>query len=124
MQEIVWKDRKRTLFGLPWSFTRYSLSEERFFLSTGLLNTKEDEVRLYRILDLQLNIRLHQRIWGLGTIVVSSSDKSLGNFEIKNVKKPREVKELLSGLVEKQREAKRVVSREYMSDDMLDDDFN
>lgn len=122
MQELVWKDRKRTLFGLPWSFTRYSLSEERFFLSTGLLNTKEDEVRLYRILDLQLNISLHQRIWGLGTIVVSSSDKSLGNFEIKNVKKPREVKEMLSDLVEKQREAKRVVSREYMSDDDMDDD--
>ncbi len=122
MQELVWKDRKRTLFGLPWSFTRYSLSEERFFLSTGLLNTKEDEVRLYRILDLQLNISLHQRIWGLGTIVVSSSDKSLGNFEIKNVKRPREVKEMLSDLVEKQREAKRVVSREYMSDDDMDDD--
>ena len=35
MSNIVWKDRKRTLFGLPWSFTKYSLSDDRLFISTG-----------------------------------------------------------------------------------------
>mgnify|MGYP000064782610 FL=1 len=52
MPNIVWKDRKRTLFGLPWSFTKYSLSDDRLFISTGFLSTKEDEVRLYRIMDI------------------------------------------------------------------------
>ena len=114
MDQIIWKDRKRTLFGLPLSFTRYSLSEDRFFISTGLFSVNEDEVRLYRILDVSLKMSFWQRIFGVGTICVSSSDKSMENFEIKSVKKPREVKEQLSQLVEKNRDAKRVTNREFM----------
>ena len=48
--DILWKDRKRILFlGLPWSFTRYSVSKDRFFISKGFFSVKDDEVRLYRI---------------------------------------------------------------------------
>ena len=39
----LWKDRKRIL-GLPITFTRYRLSEDRIFRETGLLNLKEEEV--------------------------------------------------------------------------------
>ena len=46
--DILWKDRKRILFlGLPWSFTRYSVSKDRFFISKGFFSVKDDEVRLY-----------------------------------------------------------------------------
>lgn len=100
MPNIVWKDRKRTLFGLPWSFTKYSLSDDRLFISTGFLSTKEDEVRLYRIMDISLKRTLGQRIFGLGTIKCCSADKTLGDFEIKNIKKSKDVKELLSEMVE------------------------
>lgn len=103
MPNIVWKDRKRTLFGLPWSFTKYSLSDDRLFISTGFLSTKEDEVRLYRIMDISLKRTLGQRIFGLGTIKCCSADKTLGDFEIKNIKKSKDVKELLSEMVENER---------------------
>ena len=119
--EYVWKDRKRNALGLPWTFTTYALSEDRLFINTGLLKTVEDEVRLYRILDLSLSRTLFQRIFGIGTIRVSSADKSMGDFEIKNIKKPSEVKEQLSRLVEENRDKKRVTNREYMSDDVDDD---
>ena len=33
---VVWKDRKRNFLGLPWTFTKYSLSEDRFFIEKGL----------------------------------------------------------------------------------------
>ena len=46
----LWKDRKR-YFGLPISFTRYRLSENRIFRETGLFNLKEEEVLLYRVRD-------------------------------------------------------------------------
>ena len=72
------KDRNRIIFGLPWTFTKYSLSEDRLFISTGLLSTKEDEVRLYRIMDLSLERKLWQRLFGLGTIKCCSADKTLG----------------------------------------------
>lgn len=118
--ELVWQDRKRTLFGLPLSFTKYELDEERLFVKTGFLTQKEDEVRLYRIMDISLTRTLGQRIFGVGTIHCSSADKTLGNFDIISVKKPGEVKETLSKLVEEQRDRKRVTNREYMAD--TDDD--
>ena len=51
-----------------------------------------------------------------GTIHCCSGDKTLGDFDIVNIKKPREVKALLSDLIETQRESKRVVSRENIVD--------
>ena len=119
--EYLWNDRKRTLFGLPLSFTKYMLTEDRLFIEEGFFNKKEDEVRLYRIMDLSLKRSFGQRIFGVGTIHCCSADKSMGDFDIVSVKHPREVKEQLSELVEAQRDAKRVTNREYMNDDDHDD---
>ena len=123
MANILWQDRKR-YFGLPISFTKYSMSEDRLFVETGLLNLSQDEVRLYRILDLKLKRSLGQRIFGVGSIIVSSSDKSLGTFEIKNIKNSANVKEMLSVQDEQQREAKRVYTRENMVNDVDEDDLH
>ena len=59
--DYLWTDKKRTIFGLPISFTRYSLTEERLFIETGFLNKIEDEVRLYRIMDISLRVSLQRR---------------------------------------------------------------
>ncbi len=115
--EIVWKDRMRTFLGLPWSFTKYSLTEDRLFIETGLLKSVENEIRLYRILDLRLERSLGQKLFGLGTIIITSSDKNLGTFELKNIKNSKQIKEMIADMVEKQRDAKRVVGREYMNND-------
>lgn len=120
----LWNDRKRTFLGLPWSFTKYSLTEERFFVETGFFNKKEDEVRLYRITDVSLSRSFLQRIFKVGTIHCCSGDKTLGDFDIVSVKNPKEVKEQISNLVELQRDSKRVTSREFISshDDLDDSD--
>ena len=112
--EYLWKDRKRH-FGLPLSFTRYSLSEDRLFCETGFLNIKADEVLLYRVRDLQLTISLGQRIFGVGTVCVHSSDQSIPHLDLKNVKHPREVKELIHQKVEKAKNDRRMKSMEVMS---------
>lgn len=119
--DYLWHDRKRTLFGLPLSFTKYSLSEERLFIEKGFLNKQEDEVRLYRIMDISLNRSFGQRLFGVGTIHCCSADKTMKDFDIVSVKHPRDVKEQLSQLVEAQRDAKRVSNREYMEHDDNDD---
>ena len=120
--EYVWQDRKRTIFGLPWSFTKYSLTKDRFFVEKGLLTKNEDEVRLYRIMDVSMSASLGQRLFGVGTIHCCSADKSMGDFDIVSVKNPRDVKEMLSEMVEKERVAKRVTNREFMTHDGMDDD--
>ncbi|MDE6433127.1 MAG: PH domain-containing protein [Lachnospiraceae bacterium] len=114
--EYLWSDKKRTLFGLPLSFTKYMLSEERLFIEQGFLNKKEDEVRLYRIMDVSLTRSFGQRLFGLGTIHCCSADKSMGDFDIVSIKNPKDVKEQLSQQIESQRDSKRVSNREYMND--------
>ena len=59
------------------------------------------------IKDLGLERNLIQRMFGLGTIRVVSSDSSLGNFDLTNVKNSSDVKEQLSRLVEEERQRKR-----------------
>ena len=114
---VVWQDRKRIAFGLPWTFTKYVLTKEKLLIQTGILNTKEEEVRLYRIMDVTLRRSLGQRLFGLGTIHCCSADKSTPEFDIKWIPDSDAVKEKLSDLVEAERMAKRVSSREFMSDE-------
>lgn len=119
--EYLWKDRKR-YFGLPLSFTRYALSEDRLFTSVGFLNIKDDEVLLYRVRDIDLERRLCQRIFGVGTITVMSSDKSMPNLVLKNIKDPVMVKEIIHKQVEEMKIKRRVRVGEIMGNEIDDAD--
>ena len=111
--KYIWKDRKRIL-GMPITFTRYRLGEDRLFCEKGFLNIKQDEVLLYRVRDLQLTLRLTQRIFGVGTICVVSSDKSVPHLDLVNVKNPREVKEMIHRSVEEAKDKRRMRTMEIM----------
>lgn len=121
---VVWQDRKRIVFGLPWTFTKYTLTGEKLLIQTGVLSLKEEEIRLYRIMDVTLRRSLAERLFGLGTVHCCSADKSTPEFDLKWIKNPGQVKEQLSALIEKERMEKRVSSREFMTDedDGLDGD--
>ena len=121
--EYLWKDRKRVL-GMPLSFTRYRLSEDRLFCETGLLNTKSDEVLLYRVRDLRLTINLAQRMLGVGTVCVISSDKSVPHLDLKNIKSPREVKELIHQHVEAAKDKRRMRTTELLSGENAPDHYD
>lgn len=118
--QLIWKDRKRIL-GMPISFTRYSLSEDRIFLETGLLNTHFEEVMLYRIQDISLSISLGQRIFGVGTVTLHSSDRTTPHLALKNIRTPREVKELIHQQVEAMKDARRMRIGEILDDDQTED---
>lgn len=119
--DYLWHDRRRRL-GMPLSFTRYGLSEDRLFLEKGLLSTNFDEILLYRVRDISLKISLFQRLFGVGTITVQSSDKSLPTLELKNIKRPRETKELIHQTVEELKIARRMrVGETIYTHDSYDD---
>ena len=123
-REVIWHDRKRTFLGLPWSFTVYDLTDDRLFVKTGFFTINEEEIRLYRVLDIQYKATLGQRLFGVGSIFLTTSDHSAHNLEIRSVKHPKDVKEMLSSRVEEQRDKKRVVNREMMVDPCLDEDHD
>ena len=122
--EYLWKDRKR-YFGMPISFTRYALSEDRLFISVGFLSIKDDEVLLYRVRDIDTNRSLWQRLFGVGTVTVISADKTMPSLVLKNVKDPVFVKELVHRQVEEAKLKRRVRVGEIMADtDNLDDEMD
>ena len=74
-KNYLWSDKKRTLFGLPLSFTRYTLTSEKLLIKIGFLSTREEEIKLYRILDFTVRKTLFQRIFGVGDIEVHTADR-------------------------------------------------
>jgi uncharacterized membrane protein YdbT with pleckstrin-like domain len=100
--EFVWKDRKRIL-GMPITFTKYWISENRFFNSKGLFNTQEQELLMYRILDLKLDRSFGEKILGVGTITLYTADKSNPEIKLEHIKHPRNVRDLISKIVEAER---------------------
>ncbi len=107
--EYLWHDRKRTFLGLPWSFTRYALKEDKLLIETGFFSRTEDEIRLYHISDVTLRRSFGERILGLGTIHCCSDDRTSPEFNIRHIKDSRHVKEILSDLVEKDHMKHRLV---------------
>ena len=118
--KIIWKDRKRFL-GMPLSFTRYALTEDRLFHSIGFLNIRDDEILLYRVRDINTSRTLWQRLFGVGTVTVMSSDKSMPTMVMKNIKNPMAVKELLHEQVEEMKIRRRVRVGEIMSNNYDED---
>ena len=115
--QYIWKDRKRVL-GMPLSFTRYRMSEDRLFLSVGFFSIRDDEVLLYRVRDIGLKMTLWQRIFGVGTVTILSSDKTMPTLVLKNIKDPVYVKELIHTQVEEMKIRRRVRVGEIMTTDM------
>jgi uncharacterized membrane protein YdbT with pleckstrin-like domain len=97
--EYLWSDRKRYL-GMPISFTRYALSEDRLFTSIGLLNIKDEQLVLYRVRDINVSRTLWQRFFGVGSVTVLSTDTSTPQVTLESVRNPMDVKELLRRQVE------------------------
>ncbi len=125
-KKILWRARKRLWCGLPFTFTVYSMSRDRLFIKRGVLSIQEDEVRLYRIRDISLRRTFLQRLFGLGTLNVCSTDSNLRDFKIINIPRSKEVKEQLSEMVEAERQRKRVSARELMGshEEMNEEDFD
>lgn len=113
---------KKCICGLPISFTTYILTDEKLITRVGLINLKEDEIELYKVTDKEANYPLGQRIVGCGTIRLMSVDKDTPTKELKSIKKPREVKQLIDELVGKQRDKYLVRGRDMIGISQVDCD--
>lgn len=111
--EILWSDRKRIL-GMPISFTKYSIDNERLYIKRGFFSTESDEILLYRILDIKTTQTLGQKLFGVGTVALYSADQTDMNLELKNVKKASKLHRYLSDLIEANRRSKGIAGREIV----------
>lgn len=101
--DYIWRDRKRIIFGLPWTFTTYMLTDSKFITRKGFLSLDEDELDLYKITDKKLKLPFWQRLVGCGTIIIYVRDTDTPIKEIHCIKKPRELLAILDKQIEEQR---------------------
>lgn len=121
----VIKERKRWLFlGLPFTFTTYSLGGKSLTLRRGLFTSTEDDILLFRVMDVSVRRTLMQKIVGLGTLKVMSTDKTNPELEVRNIKNVKNFKAVLSERVEKERLRMRFKTGELMGSDFDDDNEN
>ncbi len=112
--DYVWTDKKRTIFGLPISFTRYFITETKFIRRIGFFNLVEDEFELYKVTDKKLVLPFGQRIFNCGTIVAYVEDVDTAVAEIKSVKNVRKVLATLDEKINVQRDKYKIRGRDMV----------
>lgn len=105
-----YKERKRSLFfGLPLSFTTYTLTEKKINIKKGFLKTVEDDTLMYKVQDVTLVRGLIERIFGLGTIICYSSDVTDSKLMLTHIRNSSEMKEFILQTAEMERRKVRTV---------------
>lgn len=94
--------------------TEYRLTNERFFMTSGLIAVRRDEVELFRIKDVYVKQNFWERIFKIGNVTVLSSDDTTPHIEMRGIAAPNEYKELLRNHYRASRKAERLRTAEFI----------
>ena len=109
--ELRYKERGRWLFlGLPWTFTKYEIRDNVLTIIKGFFTVKEDDCYMYKISDVEITSSLMQRICGMSTITLFTSDVTDRTIVMKNIKHGREIKDFILQASESAKLRRRTVS--------------
>ena len=105
------------LFGIPWPFKHYEIYENELTITSGFLSIKEDDCFMYKITDVELSRSLFQRMAGLSTITLFTSDVTDKTIIMKNIKHGREIKDFINQESERARLRRRTVNMQNIGFD-------
>lgn len=107
---MEYKEKKRSLFfGLPLSFTTYTITENKINIKKGLLRREEDDTLLYKVQDVKLVRGIWERIFKMGTVICYSSDITDSKLRITHIKNSSEIKEFILQTSEAERRKMRAI---------------
>ena len=117
----VFTERKRwLLFGLPWTFTKYLLKDEILTTQTGFFTTLINDCYMYKIVDVQLERSLAEKMVGLGTVVCYTSDTTDKVLKIAHVRHAEQIKNFILEKSEKMRMKRRTLTTMSLNSDAAD----
>jgi uncharacterized membrane protein YdbT with pleckstrin-like domain len=97
--------------------TTYTLSSQRFRVSTGVLNRVYDDLELYRVKDITVSQPLVQRMLGLGTVRMVTSDATTPELTLGAIAEPLVVHDAMRAEVERCRRERGVRELDVHDDD-------
>lgn len=104
-------ERKRwVFFGLPFTFTKYTVTDEVITINDGLLNTKENDCYIYKVQDVELQVSLGERIFGLGTVACYTGDNTHPQLFLRHIRNAREIKNYILKVSEEARRKRRTLN--------------
>ena len=93
---MEFRERKRwVFFGLPFTFTIYTVKEEVLTVDTGFLSREENDCYMYKVHDVTLKTSLLERIFGLGTIICYTGDTTNPQLVMAHIKNARAIKDFI-----------------------------
>ncbi len=115
-------EKKRVLFfGLPWTFTKYTVGEEIINMKAGFLKTVEDDCYMYKVTDVKLETSLWERIFKLGTVVCYTGDTTHQVLKLVHIKNSRAIKDYILEQSEKQRMKRRTLNTQSINEGNIND---
>ncbi len=121
---MAFVERKRWLFfGLPLTFTKYTVTEEQITINSGLFTQVENDCYMYKIQDTVLSVSLFQKAFGIGTVVCKTSDVTHGQLVLKNIRNAKIIKDFIVECSEEQRMMRRTINTLNIDAD-ADGDFD
>lgn len=108
-----WTGRSR-LLGMPIRSTSYEIRGNKLFLRRGYISNNEEQVLLHRVLDISLREDLIGKLCHQGTLILTTSDVNNDIVILRNIENPREVRDMLNDIVEREREKYEVNTREFI----------
>ena len=101
---MTYTEKKRwTFFGLPWTFTTYTVTDEVITINSGFLRRVENDSYLYKVVDVRLESGLMERLFGLGTIHCFSGDVTDPDLRLMHIKHAKEIKNYILKQSEEER---------------------
>jgi uncharacterized membrane protein YdbT with pleckstrin-like domain len=88
----------------------YEITDQRLIVKRGLIMKSIDEIELYRIKDVRVDYSLINQLTDVGTITITSSDRTTGHraFVLRDVPAARERREGIRKLVDRARQRRGV----------------
>ena len=119
----TYTERKRWLFlGLPFTFTKYTVNEDRLIINKGLLRTTEDTCYLYKIIDIKLERSICERLFGMGTILCYTGDVTDKVIKLIHIKNSKKINDYLLDQSEEMRRKRRTLNTLSLTQGLTDID--
>lgn len=116
---VRYQERRRLLFfGLPWTFTKYTITPDMLTVDEGLLKVEENDCYLYKVQDVKLTVTLVERMFGLGTIICYTGDVTDKELKLVHIKHAKEIKNYLLKASEEARIRRRTLHMQDIGADM------